>query len=43
MHSVQPPTRKRAILLALVWMAAMVCLLAWVSYLGLAHLIPSAG
>lgn len=43
MHSVQPPTRKRAIVLALVWIAATVCLLGWMSYFGLSHLMASAG
>ena len=43
MHSMQPPTRKRAVFAAIVWIATMVCLLAWMSYLGLGHLMAGAG
>jgi len=31
------------VLAAIVWIAAMICLLAWMSYLGLAHLMAGSG
>jgi hypothetical protein len=43
MHTVQPPTSKRAVVIALVWIAAMVCLLAWMAYFGVTHIMASAG
>jgi len=39
MHSTQPPIRKGAAIIAIVWIAVVVCVLAWAANLAISHIM----
>ena len=41
MHSTQPPVRKGAVIIAIVWIAVVIGLLVWAGNLAVAHIMTN--
>jgi hypothetical protein len=41
MHSLQPRTKKRAVVFAVIWIATTICALAWLGHIAISHLFAS--